>query len=188
VQVLIVSWEFPPLVVGGLGRHVAALARELDAAGHDVRVLTRGIASTQQTDQYGRVRVIRAAVDPIAVDFGTECVLAWAQTFEHPLTRAGLELVADWHPHVIHAHDWLVAQTSRTLHQVTGAPVVAIPVAFPISLNLASPVNTSRPRTRARSQMPWGGSCPTRPGPRGWPRQRSDSPLRNTAGVQFPAR
>jgi glycogen(starch) synthase len=125
VRVLIVSWEFPPLVVGGLGRHVAALARELDAAGHDVRVLTRGIASTQQTDQYGRVRVIRAAVDPIAVDFGTESVLAWAQTFEHSLTRAGLELVTDWQPHVIHAHDWLVAQTSRTLHQVTGAPVVA---------------------------------------------------------------
>jgi len=119
-----VSWEFPPLVVGGLGRHVAALARELDALGHDVRVLTRGIASTQQTEQYGRVRVARAAVDPIAVDFGTESVLAWAQTFEHALTRAGLGLVADWQPHVIHAHDWLVAQTSQTLHQVTSAPVV----------------------------------------------------------------
>jgi glycogen(starch) synthase len=125
VRVLIVSWEFPPLVVGGLGRHVAALARELDALGHDVQVLTRGIASTRQTTQYGRVRVVRAPVDPIAVDFGTESVLAWAQTFEHSLIRAGLELVADWQPHVIHAHDWLVAQTSHTLHQVTGAPVVA---------------------------------------------------------------
>ncbi|HEV2888379.1 MAG TPA: glycogen/starch synthase, partial [Jatrophihabitans sp.] len=33
-----VSWEFPPLVVGGLGRHVGQLARELSTLGHDVRV------------------------------------------------------------------------------------------------------------------------------------------------------
>jgi glycogen(starch) synthase len=122
---LIVSWEFPPLVVGGLGRHVAALARELDALGHDVRVLTRGTTSTRQIERSGNVRIIRAAADPIAVDFGTESVLAWSQTFEHSLTRAGLALVRDWQPDVIHAHDWLVTQTSHTVHQVTGAPVVA---------------------------------------------------------------
>ena len=29
MRVLIVSWEFPPLVVGGLGRHVGQLARQL---------------------------------------------------------------------------------------------------------------------------------------------------------------
>jgi glycogen(starch) synthase len=33
-------------------------------------------------------------------------------------------LVAGWRPDIIHAHDWLVAQTARTLHQVTGSPVV----------------------------------------------------------------
>ena len=35
------SWEYPPLLVGGLGRHVHALATGLAAAGHEVTVVTR---------------------------------------------------------------------------------------------------------------------------------------------------
>ncbi|WP_410578784.1 glycogen/starch synthase, partial [Bacillus sp. SIMBA_026] len=36
MKVLIVSWEYPPVVVGGLGRHVHHLAVELARAGHEV--------------------------------------------------------------------------------------------------------------------------------------------------------
>ena len=35
------SWEYPPVLVGGLGRHVHALAAALAAAGHEVTVVTR---------------------------------------------------------------------------------------------------------------------------------------------------
>src|SRR3954452_12187373 len=49
VGVLILSWEYPPLVVGGLGWHVVALARQLAVDGHDVRVVTRGDAATGLT-------------------------------------------------------------------------------------------------------------------------------------------
>ena len=66
----------------------------------------------------------QAAADGLAIDFGSESVLAWTQAFEHSLVRAGLLLVSRWRPDVIHAHDWLVAQTAHTLHQVTGSPVV----------------------------------------------------------------
>lgn len=124
MRVLIVSWEFPPLVVGGLGRHVGQLARQLAAAGHDVRVLTRGNRPEPERQALDGVGVWRAAADELAIDFGSESVLAWTQAFEHSLTRAGLRLVADWQPDVIHAHDWLVAQTAHTLRQVTGSPVV----------------------------------------------------------------
>lgn len=127
---LLVSWEFPPLVVGGLGRHVGALASELAALGHDVRVLTRGsqATATEETVERqggGELRVTRAAADGLDIDFTAESILAWTQAFEHSLTRAGLPLISDWQPDVIHAHDWLVAQTVRTLHQVSGAPLVA---------------------------------------------------------------
>jgi glycogen(starch) synthase len=124
VRVLIVSWEFPPLVVGGLGRHVGQLARQLAAHGHEVRVLTRGGGPEPERQQYEGATVWRAAADGLAIDFGSESVLAWTQAFEHSLVRAGLRLVSQWHPDVIHAHDWLVAQTAHTLRQVTGSPVV----------------------------------------------------------------
>ena len=39
MKILMVSWEYPPVVVGGLGRHVHHLATALAAAGHEVVVL-----------------------------------------------------------------------------------------------------------------------------------------------------
>jgi len=119
------SWEYPPIVVGGLGRHVDALARELAAAGHDVRVVTRGEAESVVEEVRDGVQVRRSAVDPIAIDFTTETLLAWAQAAEHAMVRAALPLVRRWRPDVVHAHDWLVAQSGVTLAQVTGAPLVA---------------------------------------------------------------
>jgi glycogen(starch) synthase len=119
------SWEYPPLVVGGLGRHVEALARELVAEGHDVRVVTRGAAPVGGTETRDGVRIIRAAVDPIAIDFTTESLLAWSQVAEHALLRAALPVVKRWRPEVVHAHDWLVAQTAITVSESVGAPLVA---------------------------------------------------------------
>ncbi|MBN9618929.1 MAG: glycogen/starch synthase, partial [Actinobacteria bacterium] len=125
MRVLMLSWEYPPLVVGGLGRHVEALARELAATGHDVRVVTRGgEAAPSPGEVRDGVRVVRAAADPLAIDFTTETLLAWSQAAEHSLLRAALPLVRRWRPDVIHAHDWLVAQTAVTLAEATRAPLV----------------------------------------------------------------
>jgi glycogen synthase len=41
VKILMVSWEYPPVVIGGLGRHVHHLSTALAAAGHEVVVLSR---------------------------------------------------------------------------------------------------------------------------------------------------
>ncbi|SDZ45082.1 Starch synthase catalytic domain-containing protein, partial [Micromonospora pattaloongensis] len=40
-RILMLSWEYPPVLVGGLGRHVHALSVALAAAGHEVTVVTR---------------------------------------------------------------------------------------------------------------------------------------------------
>ena len=42
VRVLILSWEYPPIVEGGLARHVRKLTEELARGGAEVHVLTRG--------------------------------------------------------------------------------------------------------------------------------------------------
>jgi glycogen synthase len=125
VRVLMLSWEYPPLVVGGLGRHVDALARALAVSGHDVRVVTRGGPGLAEHGRRDGVLVQRAARDPLAIDFTVESLLAWAQAADHGLIRAALPLVRHWRPDVVHAHDWLVAQSGVTLSQATGAPLVA---------------------------------------------------------------
>src|SRR4051794_23957166 len=42
MRVLILSWEYPPVVEGGLARHVRKLSEQLVRDGVEVHVLTRG--------------------------------------------------------------------------------------------------------------------------------------------------
>jgi glycogen(starch) synthase len=131
VRVLMVSWEYPPVVVGGLGRHVHALATELAAAGHEVVVLSRQPAGSDAeshptTDEVREgVRVLRVAEDPPHLEFDRDLV-AWTLALGHGILRAALtRLVPSWRPDVVHAHDWLVAHPAIALADVLGIPLVA---------------------------------------------------------------
>ncbi|HEY5841744.1 MAG TPA: glycosyltransferase family 4 protein [Mycobacterium sp.] len=129
MKILMVSWEYPPVVIGGLGRHVHHLATDLGAAGHDVVVLSRRPTGTDPrshptTDEVSEgVRVIAAAQDPHEFSFGTD-MMAWTLAMGHAMTRAGLSL-KDWRPDVVHAHDWLVAHPAIALAEFFDVPLVS---------------------------------------------------------------
>ncbi|KUH92653.1 glycogen synthase [Mycobacterium sp. IS-1556] len=129
-----VSWEYPPVVVGGLGRHVHHLATALAEAGHEVVVLSRRPTNTDpsthpSTDDIAEgVRVIAAAQDPHEFDFGSD-MMAWTLAMGHAMVRAGLGIRdrrgRSWRPDVVHAHDWLVAHPSIALAEYFDVPLVS---------------------------------------------------------------
>lgn len=130
MRVLMVSWEYPPVVVGGLGRHVHALARHLAEQGHDVVVLCRHESGTDAVthptaeETHEGVRVVRVAEDPTHLTFEKDLV-AWTLAMGHGMIRAGLALLDGWRPDVVHAHDWLVTHPAIALAGHTGVPLVA---------------------------------------------------------------
>ena len=126
MRVLMLSWEYPPVMVGGLGRHVHALAEAMAAAGHEVTVLTRhpGTPDVPHDEVVAGVRVVRAAEDPTKLSFADD-LLAWTMALNHALTRAGLAVCAERSFDVVHAHDWLVAHAATTLEHHLGVPLVA---------------------------------------------------------------
>lgn len=135
VKILMVSWEYPPVVIGGLGRHVHHLATALATAGHEVVVLSRRPAGTDpsthpSTDEvHEGVRVIAAAHDPHEFTFGGD-MMAWTLAMGHSMVRAGLSLKKPgsnrpWRPDVVHAHDWLVAHPAIALAEFHDAPLVS---------------------------------------------------------------
>ncbi|MEO3757135.1 glycosyltransferase family 4 protein [Mycobacterium sp. B14F4] len=134
MKVLMVSWEYPPVVVGGLGRHVHHLATALAEAGHEVVVLSRRPTNTDpsthpSTDEIAEgVRVVAAAQDPHEFDFGSD-MMAWTLAMGHAMVRAGLGIRGrrdrPWRPDVVHAHDWLVAHPAITLAEYFDVPLVS---------------------------------------------------------------
>ena len=119
------SWEYPPVVVGGLGRHVHALATALARAGHEVTVVTRHVAGAPVEEVREGVRVVRAPEDPPRFPLATPSLLAWTMAFNHTLTRAALRAAESGEYDLIHAHDWLVTHTAVTLKEHLGLPLVA---------------------------------------------------------------
>src|SRR4051795_8743233 len=137
MKVLMVSWEYPPVVIGGLGRHVYQLATALATDGHEVVVLSRRPSNTDasthpSTDEVSEgVRVVAAAHDPHEFDFGSD-MMAWTLAMGHAMVRTGLALktvgrrtAKPWRPDVVHAHDWLVAHPAIALAEALDAPLVA---------------------------------------------------------------
>ncbi|PWU57326.1 glycosyltransferase family 1 protein [Micromonospora sp. S4605] len=124
LRVLMLSWEYPPVLVGGLGRHVHALSVALAAAGHQVTVVTRHADGAPLEEHTDGVRVIRAAEDPVTFPLATNSLLAWTMAFNHTLTRAALRATDTADYDVVHAHDWLVAHTAVTLAEHLDLPLV----------------------------------------------------------------
>lgn len=125
-----VSWEYPPVVYGGLGRHVFAIAREQVRAGHEVAVISHvGIdtddGSAHATDEViDGVRVIRVVRDAPLVPFDAETLLGWIGGLASAMTRAGLQLGTQWYADVVHSHDWLTAHAGSLVSTAWGVPWV----------------------------------------------------------------
>ncbi len=127
-RVLILSWEYPPVIEGGLARHVRKLAEALVRQGVGVDVLTRG-----------RGRRSRRAIDPSARGAGGVSVhrvrepswprdldrfVAWVEQMNEDMLAAGEALAQEHSYDLVHGHDWLVAHAPAALADRLGVPYV----------------------------------------------------------------
>lgn len=123
MRVLMLSWEYPPNLVGGLGSHVAALAPALAAQGVDLTIITPRWKGGERVERINEHAVVYR-VDPPVESPGN--LYADAQQTNINLELFVLEL---WERNgaydLIHAHDWLVAPVAMALKQLYRVPLVA---------------------------------------------------------------
>jgi glycogen(starch) synthase len=122
MRVLLLSWEYPPVIEGGLGRHVRKLSEELVGQGCEVHVLTRGSDHLPAHERRHGVRVHRVAEPAFPTDIGA--FVDWVANMNADMRAAGAELLAEHRFALVHSHDWLVARAAQGLAQQDGLPWV----------------------------------------------------------------
>jgi glycogen synthase len=121
-RLLILSWEYPPLIEGGLARHVRKLAEALVDLDIDVHVLTRGGEESPAEERAGGVAIHRIREPTRPTDLGE--FVAWVERMNSDMLAAGVELGDRFTFDLVHGHDWLVANACDHLAKRFGAPLV----------------------------------------------------------------
>lgn len=123
MQVLMLSWEYPPNNVGGLSRHVEKLSVSLVKQGVNVHVITCAVPGAPEEERVDGVNVYR--VTPYSINNSN--FLLWVNQMNFSLIERGVRLIRDSiNPFcLIHAHDWLVAYAAKTLKFIYRLPLLA---------------------------------------------------------------
>lgn len=121
-RILILSWEYPPVIEGGLARHVRKLAEELVCQGVAVDVLTRGRDEPPACEQQGGVTVHRVSEPRFPLDL--DRFLGWVERMNEDMLAAGGALAEEHVYDLVHGHDWLVANACAALSERLSIPYV----------------------------------------------------------------
>lgn len=121
-RVLILSWEYPPLIEGGLARHVRKLCESLVELGTEVHVLTRGGEESPPDEDVAGVQIHRVREPTRPTDLGE--FVAWVERMNADMLAAGVELGDRYEFDLVHGHDWLVAMACDHLARRFSSPLV----------------------------------------------------------------
>jgi glycosyltransferase involved in cell wall biosynthesis len=123
LSVMMLSWEFPPRIIGGISAHVYNLSRSLAAHGVRVYVVTCDFPGAASHETLDGVEVFRVdSYKNPSPDFAT-----WVYLMNVNMQKGAAALVhsLDGKIDVIHAHDWLVATAAIGLKHVFRRPLFA---------------------------------------------------------------
>ena len=122
MKILMLTWEYPPRVVGGIARVVNDLSKRLIKDGHEVTVVTYREGNTPYYEVDKGVNVYR--VDNFMINANN--FIDWVMQLNFNMVAKVGEIIAkEGKFDVIHAHDWLVAYAAKTLKQAYGMPIVS---------------------------------------------------------------
>ncbi len=143
MRILMLSWEYPPHIVGGLGAHVAALVPALARAGVEVHLVTPRWAGGKAHESIAAAKARGERAKPRSKDspLGKSSATVYRVNPALPITN---DFFADAQQtnvnlekqaaalfdqsggfDLIHAHDWLVAFAAANLKRLHKTPLLA---------------------------------------------------------------
>lgn len=122
MKILMLTWEYPPRIVGGIARVVHDLSKRLIKDGHEVTVVTYQEENLSEFENDKGVKVYRVPNFMI----NPNNFIEWVMQLNFNLVAKSTELIEkEGMFDVIHAHDWLVAYAAKTLKNSFNIPLVS---------------------------------------------------------------
>lgn len=120
-RVLMLSWEYPPRIIGGLARVVAELSKQMAKAGWQVEVVTADHPGTPEHETVEGVNIhrVKTQTDP------TPDFLTWVHRLNFGLLQYATQLHRKHPFSIVHAHDWMVADAGWVMKTGMGLPLIA---------------------------------------------------------------
>ena len=115
------TWEFPPRIIGGISTHVYHLSRALVEKGTSVRVITCDFPKAPAEEIIDGVSVSR--VDSGRVPESN--FLLWIYRLNSQMISKTTELLETERFDLIHAHDWVVGRAAVELKNRLGLPLIS---------------------------------------------------------------
>ena len=120
MKILVLTWEFPPRIVGGIARHVAELYPEIIKLGHEIHLITSEFGQAPMYEVVEGVQVHRVPIG-WSNDF-----FHWVANLNISMGTQGGKLMLEEGPFdIIHAHDWLVGDAAIALKHHFKVPLIA---------------------------------------------------------------
>ncbi|MDP4089910.1 MAG: glycosyltransferase family 4 protein [Bacillota bacterium] len=122
MNILILSWEYPPRNIGGISTHVYNLSHSLKEQGHQVTVITCNHDSAPLSEEDSGVTVYRTIPFSIPVYNFTE----WVNHLNYSIIEQCIKLFNEGKKFdVLHIHDWLVAYAGKVIKDSYKLPLIS---------------------------------------------------------------
>ena len=123
LKVVMLTWEFPPRIIGGIAPHVYNLSINLVKLGVEVHVVTCDFPNTPAYEVVEGVEVHRFD----SYNLPTPDFAAWIQLMNLNMQRAATKIIKSNRDGsiIIHAHDWLSAKAGIGLKHLNRLPLVS---------------------------------------------------------------
>ena len=122
MKILMLTWEYPPRIVGGIARVVHDLSKRMINDGHEVTVVTYRDGNTPYYENDNGVNVYR--VDNYIIHPNN--FIDWVMQLNFNMVAKATEIMnKEGSFDVIHAHDWLVAYAAKSLKNSFNVPLVS---------------------------------------------------------------
>lgn len=120
-RVLMLSWEYPPRIIGGLARVVAELSAKIAKSGWEVHVVTADHPGQPEHKTIDGVHVHRVKNQTDnCPDF-----LTWVNRLNFGMLQYAIELNRQKPFSIVHAHDWMVTDAAWVMKTGFGIPIVS---------------------------------------------------------------